>query len=108
MMSWTRPRALTTCAHCAKPPARPLEFQALNSRLPEILGTYRLNRQGRKLRETDGLNRDAGKLRGWWTDTEKLNRAPGKLRGIAALGESRALLFLLHSPKFFLPVAGTN
>jgi hypothetical protein len=36
----------------------------MNRRLPEILGTYRLNRQGRKLRETDGLNRDAGKLLG--------------------------------------------
>jgi hypothetical protein len=33
--------------------------------------------------------------------TEKLNRAPGKLRGIAALGESQALLFLLRSPKIF-------
>ena len=37
----------------AQPPARPLEFQALNRRLPEILGTYYLNRQARKLRETD-------------------------------------------------------
>lgn len=58
------PHARTTCARCENPPARPLEFQALNRRLPEILGTYRLNRKVRKLRETDGLNRDAGKLRG--------------------------------------------
>ena len=43
---------------------RPLEFQALNRRPPEILGTYHLNRKARKLWEADGLNRDAGKLRG--------------------------------------------
>lgn len=64
MMSWTGPHARTTCARCENPPARPLEFQALNRRLPEILGTYHLNRKARKLWETDGLNRDAGKLRG--------------------------------------------
>ena len=39
------PHARTTCAPCAKPPARPLEFQALNRRLAEILGTYYLNRR---------------------------------------------------------------
>ena len=53
-----------THSSASKPHYLRLKNSSLNRRLPEILGTYRLNRQGRKLRETDGLNRDAGKLRG--------------------------------------------